>query len=109
MKNSIYSILLPVQVSDSKAELTNVASAINWWYVAVIIEGLILLAIIAILYKAHRNYQSDKSKYEHLKNNDLHNKEANTFSRSRNEAKKSKKNLAVGATLNVLKTNIKKR
>ncbi|PKA97738.1 hypothetical protein B0O79_1407 [Flavobacteriaceae bacterium MAR_2009_75] len=93
MKNPTYLLLLSTQVSDFKAELANVASAINWWYVAVIIEGLVILAIIAILFKAHRNYQSDKNKYEHLKNNDILNKESDAFARSTQEAKKLHKAL----------------
>ncbi|SHJ87710.1 J domain-containing protein [Pseudozobellia thermophila] len=39
---------------------------INWWYVAITLEGLVVLFILVKLIRAQRSYKADKSKYESL-------------------------------------------
>lgn len=78
---------------DTISWVTHLWLSINWWYAAVIIEGIIIAVIISILIRAHHSYQKDKERYRRIKSIDAFNHEESSFITNLTQARKLHKEL----------------
>lgn len=78
---------------DTISWVTHLWLSFNWWYLAVIMEGIIITVIIGILIKAHQSYQKDKERYRRIKSFDANKHEESSFVTNLTQARKLHKEL----------------